>query len=152
MQWLPVIIRGHACFSSWLHNHWSLHHFLVHWQVCPELWIFSCHPFSSSSSSYFISVSLDFNSLLFSAWRRETRFLPNTRSMKKVWSCFLFIPTDFNLDLQFSLKWLKHLRPVSFVTVSPKALHRACSPSMIYPRPFLANSGQLAQTAHAIFL
>ena len=108
--------------------------------------------FSSSSSSYFISVSLDFNSLLFSASRRETRFLPNTRSMKKVWSCFLFIPTDFNLDLQFFLKWLKHLRPVSFVTVSPKALCRAFSPSVIYPRPFLANSGQLAQTAHAIFL
>ena len=77
---------------------------------------------SSSSSSSFNTDSFDFRSFLSSASRTELGCVPNTRSMKNAYSCFLVIPTYFNLDLQFFLKWLKHLRPVAFGTVSANAL------------------------------
>ena len=107
---------------------------------------------SSSSSSSFNTVSFDFRSFLSSASRTELGCVPNTLSMKNACSCFLVIPTDFNLDLQFSLRWLEHLRPVALGIVSANASDRAFSPSVTYPRAFLDNSGQLAETADAIFL
>ena len=71
---------------------------------------------------------------------------------KRLFLLLGYFPTDFNLDLQFSLEWLKHLRPVAFGIVSASASNRAFSPSVTDTQAFLDNSGQLAKTADAMFL